>query len=199
MMKTLLVRDQFVSYQGTGLNAGIRQDFVRLAGCKVRCPLRANCDQPEALSYIGTYVSLDDIVDSMQTNWLHITGGEPGEHENMIELCECAMSVGKHVQVQTSGTIPIRWKTRPFVSVSPKSATIENVSSCEIVLVAAKWMTCNMALSAIRGLDCPVFVIPEAINGQFDCRGMFSLLDELRASGVEARAGLQSHLVWGVA
>ena len=196
---TLRVRDQFVSYQGTGCLAGKRQDFVRLAGCNVRCPLRANCDQPEALGSKGDDKTIANIVGEMKTDWLHITGGEPAEHEHMVALCDAATEAGKWVQVQTSGTIPIKWNYMPFVSVSPKGQKIENVRTSEIVLVASKWMTNLRALQVTDGFDCPVFVIPEATAGNFESGDMFELLEVLAAAGRDARAGLQSHLVWGVA
>ena len=195
----LLVRDQFVSYQGTGFLSGVHQDFVRLAGCRVICPLRANCDQPEALGNDGDATSIAEIIESMKTGWLHITGGEPAEHEHMVALCDAASDAWKRVQVQTSGTVPIKWNHKPFVSVSPKGDRIADVGASEIVLVAAKWMTNRRALQLTDGFSCPVFVIPEATGGAFQSKAMFDLLAVLTDAGRDARAGLQSHLVWGVA
>ena len=172
---------------------------MRLAGCNVRCPLRANCDQPEALGSEGDDKMIAIIVGSMKTGYLHITGGEPAEHKYMVELCDYAANNGKRVQVQTSGTIPIGWNYKPFVSVSPKGHMIEDVGANEIVLVAAKWMTNARAMQVTDGHDCPVFVIPEAHGGKFELGKMFDLLEVLAAAGRDARAGLQSHLVWGVA
>lgn len=172
---------------------------MRLAGCSVPCPLRANCDQPEALGPDGEEKTIIEIIDHMQTDWLHITGGEPAEHEHMMALSNAAIECGKWVQVQTSGTIPIDWKYRPFVSVSPKSHHIADVSESEIVLVAAKWMTDDRALKVTKGKTCPVFVIPEATDGKFETGRMFDLLEVLRVARRDARAGLQSHFVWGIA
>lgn len=198
MMKTLRVHEQFVSWQGTGCLAGMRQDFVRLAGCNIRCPLRANCDQPEALGSKGDDVTIPSIVGNMKTDWLHITGGEPAEHPRLVDLCDYAANNGKRVQVQTSGLIPITWHYKPFVSVSPKGHTISDVNTSEIILVAARWMTPQRALEVTGGCECPVFVIPEATEGAFECDAMFVLLDVLTTAGRDARAGLQSHLSWGV-
>jgi len=170
----------------------------------VRCPLRANCDQPEALGSGGAVRTIAEIIDEMQTDWLHVTGGEPAEHEHMVSLCSAATEAGKWVQVQTSGTVAIEWKYRPFVSVSPKAERIEDVATSEIILVAAQWMTGLRALKATKEFGGPVFVIPEATDGKvakdsMTTRWMFELLEILAEAGRDARAGLQSHLVWGVA
>lgn len=196
---SLVVRDQFVTYQGTGLLTGVRQHFVRLAGCTVRCPLRKNCDQPEALNRgEGKNVSVSEIVSrALSVGWLHITGGEPAEHAGLVSLCDAANAIGLKVQVQTSGTIPIQWNHIPFVSVSPKQPTIK-IDPSEIILIAARWMTPQFAISAISKSTCPVFVVPEAVQGKFGTDRMFELIDNLQSQGVDARAGLQSHLIWSV-
>ncbi len=111
---------------------------MRLAGCNVRCPLRANCDQPEALGAGGINRTITEIIDGMKTDWLHITGGEPAEHEHMVALCDAATEAGKLVQVQTSGTIAIEWSYKPFVSVSPKAELIEDAD--DLALALQRWL-----------------------------------------------------------
>ncbi len=195
----IAVANQFVSYQGTGINAGIRQDFVRLAGCGVKCPLRANCDEPAALRQSGNFFTIGEIIARMETEWLHVTGGEPAEHEALPDLCNATAEAGKRVQVQTSGTVAIDWDFVPFVTVSPKGNAIKDVQPSEIVLVAAQWMNAERALNVTDGFHGPVFVVPEAASGDFNARAIFPLLDALQANGRDARAGLQCHLIWGCA
>lgn len=196
---TLRAKEQFDSYQGTGALAGTYQRFVRLAGCRVKCPLRSNCDQPDALGHSqGEHINIDELVASAQSSgWLHITGGEPAEHEHMVELCDRAISAGLLVQVQTSGSISIEWKQRPFVSVSPKQRQILTDPD-EIILVACNWMTDDFALEVTRNARCEVFVIPEATDGYFGCGRMLELISVLRSNGIQAKAGLQSHIIWGI-
>lgn len=193
------IQEQFNSYQGTGALAGTYQRFVRLAGCRVKCPLRVNCDQSDALDHNqGNEFSIDELIAEAQSSgWLHITGGEPAEHEHMVELCDRAISAGLLVQVQTSGSIPIEWSQVPFVSVSPKQRQILATPD-EIVLVACDWMTDDFALDVTRNARCEVFVIPEATDGVFNCGRMFELIGVLRSNGIQAKAGLQSHLIWEV-
>lgn len=44
------LHEVFVSFQGEGILTGVRQLFVRLAGCDIRCPW---CDTPDALTAKG--------------------------------------------------------------------------------------------------------------------------------------------------
>lgn len=196
---TLRVQEQFDSFQGTGALAGTYQRFVRLSGCRVKCPLRTNCDQSDALDHSqGDDISINELIAEAQpSGWLHITGGEPAEHEHMVELCDRAIGAGLLVQVQTSGSISIEWKQRPFVSVSPKQRQIHTTPD-EIVLVACDWMTDDFALEVTRNARCEVFVVPEATNGEFNCGRMLGLISTLRNNGIQAKAGLQSHLIWDV-
>jgi hypothetical protein len=197
------VKEEFLSYQGTGLLSGSRQYFVRLAGCRVKCPLRVNCDQPEAL--IGTGVEPTDIrgiVDRAiksvgMGGWMHITGGEPLEHPQMLSLSALAKEAGLRIQVQTSGSLPVSDDCGLFLSVSPKQQCIL-VNPSEIVLIACEWMTFEFAINAIADNDCPVFVVPEATEGCFSSGKAVELLESLHGFGVDARLGIQSHLVWGV-
>ena len=50
----IYVSDTFTTYQGTGHLLGMRQHFVRFAGCGVaECPIRDQCDEPSALTRKG--------------------------------------------------------------------------------------------------------------------------------------------------
>ena len=197
------VKESFLSYQGTGLNAGVRQYFVRLSGCTVKCPLRPNCDQPESLSAAnGTPTHIDNLVDEALGSvgvggWLHITGGEPVEHPDIAKLVDRAMSCGLRVQVQTSGSLPINWESSPFVSVSPKQRSIKCVPS-EIVLIACDWMTDEFAMKTTLDQRCPVYIVPEATFEQFNSKRSIELASTLHDAGRDARCGLQSHLIWKV-
>src|SRR3989338_8452144 len=42
----------FSSYQGEGIYAGVRQIFIRLGGCNIRCNY---CDTPESWTFQKTY------------------------------------------------------------------------------------------------------------------------------------------------
>jgi organic radical activating enzyme len=195
----LRVQDQFTSWQGTGSLSGVEQRFVRLAGCKVACPLRKNCDQEEALDdSAGDMISVPEIIGGIDCDWLHITGGEPAEHEHLVGLVDAAISAGHQVQVQTSGARAINWNREPFVTVSPKQRLIKTEPS-EVVIVAAKWASQGFVLEATESLRCPIYIVPEATGRDYDPQQAKSLFHLLSGRGLDVRLGLQSHLEWGVA
>lgn len=199
----LNVKETFLSYQGTGVNSGVAQYFVRLSGCTVKCPLRPNCDQPDSLDYSsGRQESVFSVVDSAiasvgKGGWLHITGGEPAEHPDFAALAQEAVSRGLQVQVQTSGSIPISKTSGVFLSVSPKQRAIHCCPS-EIVLIACNWMTDDFAATVSEGHNCPIYVVPEATGGKFKCDRAIELTKTLSRLGRDARCGLQSHLIWEI-
>jgi organic radical activating enzyme len=197
----MIVQDQYTSFQGTGLNTGVRQRFVRLAGCSVPCKLRANCDQPEALTKSSwPDISIEQILDGVgnDTQWLHITGGEPLDHLGLPQLVMSAMAVGLRVQVQTSGYRPVEWigDAVPFLTVSPKTATLYHIPD-EYCLISCSWLSFEMALEWVER-RIPVFVVPECIDGNPNIPPAIKLAEKLIKCGVDARLSLQAHLVWNL-
>jgi len=127
----MLVNDEFASIQGTGHLLGTPQYFVRTAGCSVKCPIRAECDERDALSkHNGVDCAVDEIVDRAiaavgRSGWLHITGGEPADQaEEVGELIKYAQRYGMKCHLQTSGVY--NWEVRfDWITVSPKVAAEE--------------------------------------------------------------------------
>jgi hypothetical protein len=50
----------------------------------------------------------------------------------------------------------------------------------------------------LSGLKCPVFVVPEATDGEFTSEPAISMVESLCEMGFDARMGMQSHLIWSV-
>jgi 7-carboxy-7-deazaguanine synthase len=87
----------FSSYQGEGPYAGLKQVFVRLSGCHLRC---VYCDTPESWERAGSWttrgtarrnpVSVEDTLDAIRSFGPHpsvsITGGEPVIHAGAIDV-----------------------------------------------------------------------------------------------------------------
>lgn len=119
----------FSSFQGEGPLVGVRQLFLRLAGCPVRCPY---CDQPEALTRtqewrvedtpgardfrqlpnpVGADALLEHVRRLERPAGLHhslsVTGGEPLlQHRFLAEFLPEARRVVDRVYLNTSGLVP---------------------------------------------------------------------------------------------
>ena len=108
----------FSSFQGEGPYAGMRQIFVRLSGCHLRC---AYCDTPESWERAGTWslngqaranpVSVGETLDAIRSFGPHpfvsFTGGEPVLQPDFLR--EAALGVramGMKTYLDTSGTLP---------------------------------------------------------------------------------------------
>lgn len=110
----------FSSWQGEGPYAGLKQVFVRLSGCHLRC---VYCDTPESweASTAWTFrgetrrnpVDVDTVLDAVRSLGPHpsvsFTGGEPVlQAEFVRELARGARGMGMSTYLDTSGTLPER-------------------------------------------------------------------------------------------
>lgn len=132
------VNEIFETIQGEARWTGTPAVFVRLQGCAVGCPW---CDTrhtwvldqgkrvspAEMLGKTASSASWADMTDEaivvevMQHRARHvvITGGEPCLYDLKV-LCRLLQSAGCMVQVETSGTQPVRVSRGTWVTVSPK-------------------------------------------------------------------------------
>jgi len=117
------ISEIFYSIQGEGSLTGVPSVFVRTSGCNLRCDW---CDTPYASwSPEGPEISLSKIVEAVsQYSARHvvITGGEPMVAKEIRELITLFQEQGKHVTVETAGTIDPDGVTVDLVSLSPKLA-----------------------------------------------------------------------------
>ncbi|HLY08617.1 MAG TPA: 7-carboxy-7-deazaguanine synthase QueE [Planctomycetota bacterium] len=110
----------FSSYQGEGPYAGLKQVFVRLSGCHLRC---VYCDTPESWERAGSWttrgtarrnpVSVEDTLDAIRSFGPHpsvsITGGEPViQAEFVRDLALGIRKLGMSTYLDTSGTLSDR-------------------------------------------------------------------------------------------
>ena len=110
----------FASVQGEGTFSGLGADFIRLAGCNLRCSW---CDTQH--SYDVAAAKLLD-VEEILTKWqfeqpiVVITGGEPTLYD-LEPLVKALKRRGKFVTLETNGTNPVpdEWGI-DWVTVSPK-------------------------------------------------------------------------------
>ncbi|MBC5825647.1 MAG: 7-carboxy-7-deazaguanine synthase QueE [Candidatus Eremiobacteraeota bacterium] len=113
----LSVNEVFSSIQGEGTFIGAPTAFIRLAGCPLRC---AWCDTAYALGAdTGTEREVDDLIAAVGAfRRVVITGGEPLVQD--IGALVDGLAHGRHVTVETSGTIFADLPRVSLFSISPK-------------------------------------------------------------------------------
>src|SRR5829696_2068718 len=117
------IAEIYRSVQGEGLLTGAPSVFVRASGCNLRCWF---CDTPyTSWRPEGRDMSTDEIVaqaEEWDTGHVVVTGGEPMLFAELIPLCERLRTAGRHVTVETAGTLylPVACD---LMSISPKFAS----------------------------------------------------------------------------
>ncbi|MEG4588164.1 7-carboxy-7-deazaguanine synthase QueE [Microcoleus sp. MOSTC5] len=106
--------------QGEGYWTGTLVDFIRLAGCPVRCPW---CDTGYANGGKGlpsAPQSIAQLLAQLQSPRVVITGGEPFIHQNLPELVEALLEADKQVSIETSGAWWQDVSPQAWITLSPK-------------------------------------------------------------------------------
>lgn len=114
------VSEIFYSVQGEGGLTGIPSVFVRTSGCNLRCRW---CDTQYAWGNEGQDLSIEDIVshaEKFPTRFWVLTGGEPMLAAGIRDLAGCLVRMGRHVTIETAGTVAPQGISCSLASVSPK-------------------------------------------------------------------------------
>lgn len=117
------ISEIYRSRQGEGLLTGTDSVFIRASGCNLRCWF---CDTPyTSWQPEGEDQSVAEIVAetlALEASHVVITGGEPLLFSELIPLCEQLTSAGKHITIETAGTLflPVACD---LMSISPKLAS----------------------------------------------------------------------------
>ena len=117
----MLISEIFYSIQGEGELTGVPSVFIRTSGCNLRCDW---CDTPyTSWEPEGEEMSLAQIleaVDDCPANHCVITGGEPMVAKGIHELASEFKQRGKHITIETAGTVPPENIFCDLASLSPK-------------------------------------------------------------------------------
>lgn len=104
----MLISEIFKSIQGESTYAGLPSIFVRLAGCSLSCSW---CDTPYArVPDEAVERTIDDIISEVRRfncNLVEITGGEPLEQAEAVELSTRLVEAGFTVLIETNGSVTV--------------------------------------------------------------------------------------------
>jgi 7-carboxy-7-deazaguanine synthase len=115
------ISEIFYSIQGEGELTGIPSVFIRTSGCNLRCTW---CDtkyaswEPE-----GTEASIEEILAEAQRHpaaHVVLTGGEPMVAKGLPDLAARLRAAGKHITIETAGTVAPQGIACDLASISPK-------------------------------------------------------------------------------
>lgn len=119
----MLISEIFYSVQGEGSLVGVPSVFVRTSGCNLRCTW---CDTPYASwKPEGTEMTVEEIVAAVNihpTRFVVVTGGEPMIAKEMPRLLAKLHEQGKHITLETAGTVAPDGVPCDLASISPKLA-----------------------------------------------------------------------------
>lgn len=103
---SLRITEIFFSLQGESNLVGLPTVFIRLTGCPLRC---VYCDT--AYAFEGgerwEFDTILDKVESYNTKYICVTGGEPLAQPNCIKLLEALCDKGYVVSLETSGALSV--------------------------------------------------------------------------------------------
>lgn len=117
------ISEIFFSVQGEGKLTGVPSVFIRTSGCNLRCQW---CDTPYASwKPEGPEMSVEDIlreVEKHPTRFCVVTGGEPLIAKGIHDLLQALRAAGKHITIETAGTVSPDGVACDLASLSPKLA-----------------------------------------------------------------------------
>jgi 7-carboxy-7-deazaguanine synthase len=189
--------------QGEGYWTGTLVDFIRLAGCPVRCPW---CDTGYANGGKGlpsVPESIAQLLAQLQSPRVVITGGEPFIHRDLPELVEALLQADKQVSIETSGACwqdvsPQAWITlSPKEHVNPKYPVQERfwTRANEIKLVVSTGEEVEFYYNYLKkNVKTQVFLQPEWNSKE----SAIPIILELLKKNPSYRLSLQTHKFIGV-
>lgn len=204
----MLVNEIFYSLQGEGRWVGLRNVFVRLSGCNLRCSF---CDTKYAYEG-GVERSVDEVIDEVSgysCEMVCVTGGEPLLQQESFALVKALREKGYVVLVETNGSCDVSdfiGDDGVVISLDvkcPSSGMQDKMVFENIALLSAKDQM-KMVIGSREDYDyakeilkrfppsAPVFLQPV-----WGCNSR-DLAEWIVKDDLEVRLGLQLHkLLWG--
>lgn len=172
------IAEVFYSIQGEGILTGVPSVFIRTSGCNLRCSW---CDTKYASwTPEGADMSLHDIlgkVDEMAARHCVITGGEPTIVEEMQALTQALRDRGKHVTIETNGTIAPHGLAVDLASLSPKLSNSVADQDTHPIEAAMQTRERRWNLDAMRAwIDEYAFQLKFVVTSETDLEEIHELL-----------------------
>lgn len=203
---TLRISEIFWSAQGEGSRCGMPSIFVRLTGCRTRCPY---CDTRRAWSD-GKEMTPDEITEQVwrlkkrfRVSQIVITGGEPLE-QDMTDLVARLRQKTTFIAVETNGLnfqdLAVDWW-----SVSPKDVTGFRIhprlipEMDEVKLIVNR----NLTLDVVKKIRKRASAVPIFLQPQFfhrnKFRQAFHFYEAAQRDGISGvRLGFQLQAMFGI-
>jgi len=180
--------------------------FVRSTGCNLSCSW---CDTKYSNEEEGTEMSVDEILDIVRDDRnICITGGEPLLQDDVYELMEELLKMGKRIVLETNGSVSLSkvpQDSQLIISMDikcPSSGMDDRMNMSNLALLKPtdqlKFVVENKndleyAISIIeKGVDCNVIISPV---GGMDIE---PLADEMVERRLDVRVLPQLHkMIWG--
>jgi len=206
------VVEHFTSIQGEGVHTGVPMTFIRFQGCSVGKKICHGCDTAfEAVDRWrgGGMLSVAEIIDLCDEGpqWVSLTGGEPLDQPNLLELVVSLLENGSSVQVETSGTKPfsdLEDLAKLWISCSPKPGYLPDqvIHADEIKVIVPGlgsgegWPGLQEALhwSLQTNIPVPVFLQPRNLRNEVSPEHL-ALCQELVLQNPSLRLSVQLHKV----
>ena len=106
--------------QCEGYWTGTLVDFIRLAGCPVRCSWCDTGYENGGKGLPSVPQSIAQLLAQLQSPRVVITGGEPFIHRDLPELVEALLEADKQVSIETSGACWQEVSPQAWITLSPK-------------------------------------------------------------------------------
>ena len=190
----------FTSIQGEGVNLGKPANFIRLAGCNLKCPW---CDTD--WTKIQEYLTAMDILAKLDPSveLVVITGGEPLLQMHLDELLRLLCRSHYKIAIETNGSFPtnkLKNKYGIHVSCSPKPQNDWKIHP-ECIYDELKFVVDgNFTADKIPCTNKPIWLQPEGGSMQKRWKEAVKIQGELLAkrSNLDVRVGVQLHKIMEV-
>lgn len=189
----------FTSIQGEGCNLGKAANFIRFAGCNLKCPwCDTKWDEPKE-----GILSTGDIIDRLdqRVGLVVLTGGEPLIQHGLEELIDM-LSVMWDVAIETNGTQPTKNIKKDYpnvwVACSPKPETNWAIHP-ECVYDELKYVVDGQfGEKNLPITKKPIWLQPEGGNMQEAWQQALRIQKDAATLELDLRVGVQLHKIMEV-